>query len=419
MIKDKLSISVERLDEVNQLLLGSDSEITGGLLEVIDKYGGVEEINKKATEAGRLENLKAAMEKAQSPHYGDINWLIKQRDAHAFISVKDYQRKILDDKADMMFFNDNNAVALEICSAHYPLFLIEEAKQAIEKREMMPGRIIRVRNMKEQEANGDLPAVQAMAKIIGASCCETLDTKGTDGSNVNLGGPATITGYFGGVGQPNSHPIKWADEFLHYYTTFGVKEVLNVNYGTIIVGYMMHKLGINNEFKISVFTGHDNPYSIFWTLAAARLFSRADGTTPLKGLNFSNSVNNQTIEIAARMRKRLGLEDHVRFEHHILETTKSIVRQPYDRRNELLEIAGKVRNMSAKHEGGEINVDSRREHPSDILDYFLLKEQVSQASLMPHLLRNYLDKHDAVNNTAKALTERGFSFVAAKNLHYY
>ena len=37
MIKDKLSISTERLDEVNQLLLGSDSEITGGLLEVIDK----------------------------------------------------------------------------------------------------------------------------------------------------------------------------------------------------------------------------------------------------------------------------------------------------------------------------------------------------------------------------------------------
>ena len=35
---------------------------------------------------------------------------------------------------------------------------------------------------------------------------ETLDTKGTDGSNVHLGGPATITGYFGGVGQPNHYP---------------------------------------------------------------------------------------------------------------------------------------------------------------------------------------------------------------------
>jgi len=31
-------------------------------------------------------------------------------------------------------------------------------------------------------------------KIIGASVVETLETKGTDGSNVHLDGPATITG---------------------------------------------------------------------------------------------------------------------------------------------------------------------------------------------------------------------------------
>ena len=69
----------------------------------------------------------------------------------------------------------------------------------------MPGRFIRVRKMKEQEADGDLPAIAAAMQIMGASYVETLDTKGTDGSNVHLGGPATITGYFGGVGQPNDH----------------------------------------------------------------------------------------------------------------------------------------------------------------------------------------------------------------------
>ncbi len=36
---------------------------------------------------------------------------------------------------------------------------------------------------------------------------------------------------------------------------------------------------------------------------------------------------------------------------------------------------------------------------------------------MPHLLRNYLDKHDAVNRTARALTENGYSFIAAQKLH--
>jgi hypothetical protein len=32
-------------------------------------------------------------------------------------------------------------------------------------------------------------------------------------------------------------------------------------------------------------------------------------------------------------------------------------------------------------------------------------------------LRNYLDKHDALNKTAHALTERGLSFIAAPKLH--
>ena len=84
--------------------------------------------------------------------------------------------------------------------------------------------------MKEQEADeGDLPAVRAAMKILGASCVETLDTKGTDGSNVHLGGPETLTGYFGGIGQPNGHPLQWVDEALYYYVNYGVDEVLNIS----------------------------------------------------------------------------------------------------------------------------------------------------------------------------------------------
>ena len=43
------------------------------------------------------------------------------------------------------------------------------AKQAIAQRELMPGRFIRVRKMKEQEQDGDLPAIAAAMQIIGAS----------------------------------------------------------------------------------------------------------------------------------------------------------------------------------------------------------------------------------------------------------
>ena len=66
----------------------------------------------------------------------------------------------------------------------------------------------------------------------------------------------------------------------------------------------------------------------------------------------------------------------VRFEHHITETQKSIVRQPYDRREELIELADHVANISAKHEGGDPAVDAAHPHPSDILDYFRDKSEV-------------------------------------------
>ncbi|MEA3239077.1 MAG: hypothetical protein U9Q94_04780, partial [Candidatus Bipolaricaulota bacterium] len=171
------------------------------------------------------------------------------------------------------------------------------------------------------------------------------------------------------------------------------------------------------EFKISVYMGNDNPYAALWTLIGAKLFSRPDGTTSLIGFNWSNSVNNETIEATAPMRKALGFEDVVRFEHHITETYKSIVIQPYDRTDELVQLADHVANISAKHEGAGPQVDEKREHPSDILEYFLSKEQIEQQGMMPFLERNYLDKHDAVNRTATALTKRGLSFIAARKLH--
>jgi hypothetical protein len=417
-MRDRLAIESRRLDEINAFLMKSDNKLVTDLLAIVEKYGGPEEINRKAREAGKVEKLMAILKEKKSPYVKDLEWLIEQKKKGAFVTVDEYRRKILGDKVNGMFFNEDFAVTLEISACQYFPCFMTQAHQAVEKGELLPGRFIRVRCMKEQEEDDDLLAMTAAMQIIGASWCETLDTRGTDGSNVHLGGPETITGYFGGVGQPNDYPLKWVDEFLYYYTRYGVKQVLNVNPGTIFLGYLLHKLGVDIEFKISVYMGNDNPYSVFWTLMAARLFSRKDGSTSLIGFNFSNSVNNATIEISSDIRKSLGLEDFVRFEHHILETWKSIVVQPYDRRGEIIELASRVKNMSAKHEGGEVEVDSKREHPTDILDYFMPKKDIEDKGLMPALLRNYLDKHDAINNTARALTEKGLSFVAAPNLHH-
>ncbi len=418
MSREMLKISDKRLNEINDFLMDPDNRLVNDLLAIIDKYGGVDEINRKAEEAGKLENLLGQLEAKNSPYLADLKWLIEQRDNGAFISIQDYKKKIVGDNAAGLEFDDDIAVTLEISALQYFPFFMKEARQAIANQELMPGRFIRVRMMKEQEDDNDLLAVQAAMKIIGASVCETLDTKGTDGSNVHLGGPETITGYFGGVGQPNDYGLKWIDEFLYYYTNYGVNQVLNVNPGTVMLAYMLHKLGVNNEFKISVFMGNDNPYSIFWTLMAAKLFSRGDGTTSLIGFNFSNSVNNETIEISAEIRKAMNLDDVVRFEHHIFESYKSIVRQPYDRRDELMHIAKTVPNISAKHEGGDMDIEESRSHPSDILEYFLPKEDVIKNGMMDDLTQNYMDKHLAVNKTADALTKKGLSVIAAKELHH-
>lgn len=416
-IRALLQIPSTRLDAINQILADPDMKIINDFLDVVAKYGTPEEINAKAEAARQMPVLREKVAKIKPEYLKDLDWLQEQREKGGFISIDEYRKKVLGERAEKMSFNDDFAVTLEISACQYFPWVILAAKRAIAEGLLMPGRFIRVRQMKEQEEDGDLPAFAAAMQIIGASYVETLDTKGTDGSNIHLGGPETITGYFGGVGQPNEYALKWLDEYLYYYTNYGVQQVLNVNSGTVLIGYLLHRLGVDIEFKISVFMGNDNPYAAFWTLIGAKLFSREDGTSPLIGFNWSNSINNETMEITAQFRKDLGFEDVVRYEHHIVETYKSIVRQPYNRRDELIEIADHVANISAKHEGADPEIDSERDYPSDILDYFRDKDEIVETGDWDNVTLNFSDKLDSLNKTAWALTENGLTFIAAKHLH--
>lgn len=415
--RQMLKIPSSRLDDINAVLLDPETRVINDFLAVVAKYGTPEEINRKHLEARKLENLLKKVQEKNPNHIKDLTWLIEQRDKGAFISVADYRKKVLGAKASKTRFLDDSAVTLEVSALQYFPWVRPMVEQAIKNQTLVPGRFIAVRKMKESENDGDLPAIVAALDIIGSSFVETLDTKGTDGSNTHLNGPATITGYFGGIGQPNEHAIQWLDEFLYYYTNYGVQHVLNFNAGTILLGFLLYRLGVNIQFKISVFFGSDNPYHALWILTAAKLFSRDDGTSPLVGFNWANSINNETMEISSQFRKALKFEDVVRFEHHITETWKSIVRQPYNRRAELIAIAGHVPNIAAKHEGGDPETDSKRDHPSDILDYFRDKEEVISSGDWDALFINFMDKVDACNNSAWALTENGLAFIAATNLH--
>ncbi len=420
MSSEQFNIDVSKVAEINDFLADPNNHLVNELVKVVNKYGTVDEINTAAEEAKKLSSLMERLDNLGSPYLKDLDWLIGARDKGEFVPVSDFYRDVLGESADLagMSFNEGNAVTLEISALQYFPWLISEAKRSIGKREIMPGRYIRVRKMKEQERDqGDILAVAVAMQVIGASYVESLDTKGTDGANIHLGGPETITGYFGGIGQPNDYALMWVDELLYYYTRYGINEVLNINAGTILLGYLLYKMGINIKFKISVFMGNDNPYSVLWTLLMARMLSREDETTPLVGFNLSNSVNNKTLELTSAVRRQLGLENKVRIEHHITETKKSIVRQPYDRLDELIDIAGTVPNISAKHEGGYPDMEEELDHPSDILDYFRDKDEITAAGDMEALENNYLIKHQAVNRTARKLVENGLSFTGARNLH--
>jgi hypothetical protein len=416
-LRSRLKIPTSRLDAINELLLDPAGRVVNDLLAVVAKYGTPEEINAKANAARELPALLERVKAVKPEYLADLKWLEEQRDKNAFVSIADYRKKVAGSGKSCGRFKEDCPVTLEISALQYFPWLITVAKKAIAEKSLMPGRWIKVRRMKEQEADGDLAAIAAAMEIIGASYVETLDTKGTDGSNIHLNGPETITGYFGGVGQPNEHALLWLDEFLYYYTNYGVRQVLNVNAGTILLGFLLYRLGVDIEFKISVFFGSDNPYHALWIMMAAKLFAREDGTTPLIGFNWSNSVNNETIEITSEFRKQLGFENVIRFEHHITETWRSIVKQPYDRRDELMRLADHVANISAKHEGADPEVDCTRAHSSDILDYFREKKEVIESGDWDNLQQNFIDKFDAVNHTARELTENGLCFVAATRLH--
>jgi len=80
-------------------------------------------------------------------------------------------------------------------------------------------------------------------------------------------------------------------------------------------------------------------------------------------------------------------------------------------------LADHVANISAKHEGGDPDVETRLAHQSDILDYFREKQEVIDSGDWDCLKRNFMEKVAAANHTARALTENGLSFIAAQNLH--
>ncbi len=64
-LRELLKISEDRLTEVNDLLTDPDNETVGQIVTIVEKYGGPQEINRKAAEAGKFENLMTRLKEDQ------------------------------------------------------------------------------------------------------------------------------------------------------------------------------------------------------------------------------------------------------------------------------------------------------------------------------------------------------------------
>lgn len=59
-LRKRLAMSPERLKEINDFILAEDNKLVSDLIGIVEKYGGPEQINRKASEARKLENLWAS-----------------------------------------------------------------------------------------------------------------------------------------------------------------------------------------------------------------------------------------------------------------------------------------------------------------------------------------------------------------------
>jgi DNA-binding phage protein len=113
-LRERLRISDARVREINDFLLDPNNEVVNAVLQLVEKFGGPEEINRKAEQARDLNRLIGRLKEKGSPHVKDLEWLTEQRDKGAFISVAGYRKKILGDKAATTRFNEDTAVTLEV-----------------------------------------------------------------------------------------------------------------------------------------------------------------------------------------------------------------------------------------------------------------------------------------------------------------
>ena len=82
-LREKLKIPESALNALNDFILDENNPLINKLFQIIEKFGGIDEINKKSEEANKLDNIKAKLEKKKQEYERNIEWLEEQRDKEA------------------------------------------------------------------------------------------------------------------------------------------------------------------------------------------------------------------------------------------------------------------------------------------------------------------------------------------------
>ena len=106
-LRSRLKISYDQIDMINEILLDPDMQVVEDFLGLVAEYGTPEEINAQAAAAHQLPILREKVAAAKPEYLDDLDWLTEQRDKGAFITVADYRRRVLGERADEIVFQDD------------------------------------------------------------------------------------------------------------------------------------------------------------------------------------------------------------------------------------------------------------------------------------------------------------------------
>ncbi|MCK4439036.1 hypothetical protein KAV47_08165, partial [Candidatus Bathyarchaeota archaeon] len=71
-LRERLKISPRSLEEINEFLVKPGNPLVDDLVDIVEKHGGVKEINRKASEAGRVETLMDSLEDSNPAFLKDL-----------------------------------------------------------------------------------------------------------------------------------------------------------------------------------------------------------------------------------------------------------------------------------------------------------------------------------------------------------